>query len=145
MKRTATLVLNKAAELYGLNVKTEVGLTLTDDDYIQKLNYEYRGKDTPTDVLSFAMNDTLKDNDAPQILNDPQDLEILLGDIVISLETAARQADEYGHSLLRELAFLVTHGILHLLGYDHAEEADRNEMQQEEKHLLSLLKITRET
>jgi probable rRNA maturation factor len=142
MKQTAALVLNKAAELYALSPQTEVGLTWADDAYIQKLNLEYRGKDMPTDVLSFALNDTL--NEEPEILNTPGDAEILLGDIIISLETAARQAEEYGHSFLREIAFLTVHGILHLLGYDHLEAEEEQEMRQEEKYILTLLNITRD-
>jgi len=145
IKHTATLALNKVCEVYGLSPEIEIGLTWADDDYIQKLNFDYRGKNTPTDVLAFAMNDEPADG-VPKILNQPQNqnIEILLGDIVVSLETAVRQADEYGHSLSREIAFLVIHGALHLLGYDHMEEVEQQEMRQEEEHVLSLLKITRD-
>ena len=140
MKQTATLVLNKAAEIYGLNPKTEVGLTWADDDYIQKLNFSYRGKNTPTDVLSFAMNDELEENSAPKILEAPEELEILLGDIVISLETAARQAEVYGHGLLREIAFLIIHGMLHLLGYDHERSGiDKMHMKDREERVMASL------
>jgi probable rRNA maturation factor len=111
---------------------------------MQKLNFAYRGKNMPTDVLAFAMNDESKEGIVPEILNNPKEMEVLLGDIIISVETAARQADEYGHSFLREVSFLVTHGALHLLGYDHMDEAEQKEMRQEEEHILSLLNITRE-
>lgn len=130
-------VLHKAAEAYGLGENTEVSVVLADDEYIRKLNYQYREKDCSTDVLSFALNE----GEEPDIVDGPD--EVLLGDIVISLETAARQAEEYNHSLERELAFLTVHGMLHLLGYDHEREEDRCEMRSEEEHVLSLLGITR--
>ncbi len=82
--------------------RAEVSVTFTDDEKIRELNSRYRGKDAPTDVLSFPMEE-----------------RALLGDIVISLETAARQAALYGHPLEREAAFLTVHSVLHLLGYDH--------------------------
>ncbi len=90
----------------------EISLLLTDDAAIQELNRDYRGKDAPTDVLSFPMNEG---EDA--LL--PEEGNLLLGDIVISLEKAAAQAELYGHSLERETVFLFIHGLLHLLGYDH--------------------------
>lgn len=144
MEQMLTRVLNKAADVYGLEPQTEVSVVLADDEYIHQLNRQYRGKDTPTDVLSFAMNDLCAGEHEPDITETPADIEILLGDIIISLETTARQAEEYGHSLERELAYLTVHGMLHLLGYDHEEEEERREMRQEEEHVLSLLGITRE-
>lgn len=144
MEQMLMQVLNKAAEVYGLKPQNEVSVVLADDDYIHKLNRQYRNKNTPTDVLSFAMNDQCADDDEPDIADTPEDIEILLGDIVISLETAARQAEEFGHSLERELAYLTIHGMLHLLGYDHECEEDKSEMRQEEEHVLALLGITRE-
>lgn len=137
MEQIVRSVLNKTAEVYGIEPHTEVSVVLADDDYIHQLNRQYRGKDCSTDVLSFALNE----GEEPQIVNGPE--EILLGDIIISLETAARQAEEYGHSLERELAYLTTHGILHLLGYDHMTEDEKAEMRQEEEHILLLLGITR--
>jgi probable rRNA maturation factor len=118
----------------------EVGVLWVDDSYIHTLNREYRGKDCPTDVLSFALREQI--GEEPEVINDPFG-EMLLGDIVISLETAQRQAQEYDHTLEREVAFLVVHGMLHLLGYDHVEENDRNVMQQEEEKILSALGIGR--
>ncbi|MBP2638128.1 MAG: ybeY [Firmicutes bacterium] len=144
MEQMLMQVLNKAAEVYGLTPQNEVSVVLADDEYIHKLNRQYRNKDVPTDVLSFAMNDQSADDAEPDIADTPEDIEILLGDIVISLETAARQAVEFGHSLERELAYLTIHGMLHLLGYDHECEEDKTEMRQEEEHVLSLLGITRE-
>ena len=144
MERMVTQVLNKADDVYGLELQTEVSVVLADDEYIRQLNCQYRGKDMPTDVLSFAMNEQGADDSEPDITDAPNDLEILLGDIIISLETTARQAEEFGHSLDRELAYLTIHGMLHLLGYDHEEQQDKLAMRKEEEHVLSLLGITRE-
>lgn len=100
--------------------EVEVSIVLVDDPYIQELSAEYRGKNCPTDVLSFAMEE-----EEPRIDYDGEAPDFrLLGDIVISLETAARQAQEYGHSFDREVAFLTVHGMLHLLGYDHGSAED---------------------
>lgn len=123
-----------------LDEDIEVGVLWVDDAYIRTLNREYRGKDCPTDVLSFALREQI--GEEPEVINDPFG-EMLLGDIVISLETAHRQAQEYGHTLEREVAFLAVHGMLHLLGYDHVEENERNVMQQEEEKILTALGISR--
>jgi probable rRNA maturation factor len=137
MEQIVKSVLNKAAEVYGIEPYTEVSVVLADDEYIHQLNRQYRGKDCPTDVLSFALNE----GEEPEVIDGPK--EVLLGDIIISLETATRQAEEYGHSLERELSYLTVHGILHLLGYDHMTEDEKKEMRQEEEHILSFLGITR--
>lgn len=123
-----------------LDEDIEVGVLWVDDAYIHTLNREYRSKDCPTDVLSFALQEQM--GEEPAIIDDPF-AEMLLGDIVISLETAHRQAEEYGHALEREVAFLIVHGMLHLLGYDHETENDRQAMQQEEKTILDALGIVR--
>jgi probable rRNA maturation factor len=138
MEQTVTAVLKKAAAAYQIESYIEVSVVLADDDYIHELNRQYRGKDCPTDVLSFALNE----GEEPEIIDGPE--ESLLGDIIISLETATRQAAEFGHSLERELAFLTVHGMLHLLGYDHEIAQEQCEMRQEEEHILSLLGISRE-
>lgn len=106
----------------------EVALTFVDDSEIQELNKEFRDKDKPTDVLSFPQWD---DNDDDMLIiydeeDAPEEDAEMIGDIVISMQTAQRQADEYGHSLEREVCFLFVHGFLHLLGYDH-EEGDAEE------------------
>jgi len=137
MEQIVRSVLNKAAEAYEIEPHTEVSVVLSDDEYIHQLNRQYRGKDCPTDVLSFALNE----GEEPEIIDKPE--EILLGDIIISLETATRQAEEYGHSLERELAYLTVHGILHLLGYDHMTEEEKKKMRQEEEYVLSFLGINR--
>lgn len=136
VEETVRRAAHKVGELYGLD-DAEVGVTLTGDDYIKELNKTYRGKDAATDVISFALNE----GEEPEIINGPA--LNLLGDIVISVERAAEQAEEYGHSVEREIAFLTVHGMMHLLGYDHAEESDRQEMRKEEEYVLSCLGITR--
>ena len=130
-------VLAKTADIYELSSEIEVSVLLTDNETIHILNREYRGKDMPTDVLSFALNE----GEEPAIVDGPK--QTLLGDIVISLDKADEQAIEYGHSQEREVAFLALHGLLHLLGYDHETQVDRAEMRQEEDHVLSLLGIGR--
>lgn len=122
-------------KLYGAE-NSEVSITLTDDENIHELNKKFRGLDRPTDVLSFAF----RESDEPQILD--SDLEIL-GDIIISVERAKVQAEEFGHSFLREIIFLEVHGLLHLLGYDHIEENDRAEMEAEQKFVMNELGIER--
>ena len=121
---------------------SEVSITLTDDVTIHKLNKEYRNIDRPTDVLSFAFHES----DEPEIItNDGVDETIdILGDIIISVERAKGQAKDYGHSLKREVVFLTVHGMLHLLGYDHMEEADRIEMEKEQTYIMSQLGIGRD-
>lgn len=129
-------------KLYGVT-NGEVSITLTDNEYIHKLNLEYRNIDNPTDVLSFAF----ADSDEPDIIPD-EDVENadyeMLGDIIISIEKAEEQAAEFGHSLKRELSFLTVHGMLHLLGYDHMEEEERQEMEEEQRYVMGKLGITRD-
>lgn len=138
MEQLLRIVLEKTAQIYDVSAQTEVSILLIDDEYIHELNRQYRGKDRPTDVLSFALNE----GEEPDIIDGPE--ENLLGDIIISIETAARQAQEYGHSLEREMAFLALHGMLHLLGYDHETEEERIEMRKEEEYVLEQLDIRRE-
>lgn len=139
MEEVICSVLNESAKLYGLPPDAEVGVLLTDNEYIRELNLKYRDKDYPTDVLSFALNE--KNEEELSITGGPQNM--LLGDIVISMEMAACQAAEYGHSFSRELAFLTVHGILHLLGYDHEKDTEKAEMRKEEEYILSSLGIDR--
>ena len=127
----------KVGELYGL-ADAELSVTLTDNAHIHAMNREYRHIDRPTDVLSFALNES----EEPAVTGGPA--VNVLGDIIISVERANEQAAEYGHSLRREIAFLTVHGLLHLLGYDHMEEADRLEMEKEQKYVMEQLGIPRE-
>lgn len=119
----------------GYGEDAEVSLVLVDDIYIRSLNSEYRGIDSPTDVLSFAM---LEGEALPG-----QEEELILGDVVVSVQTARRQADEYGHSFRRETAYLTAHGVLHLLGYDHQEEEGHEKMRLKEEEILASLNISR--
>ena len=112
-----------------------MSLLFTGNDEIQVINREYRDKDQPTDVISFAYHET-EDFDIG-----PYDT---LGDIVISLERVVDQAKEYNHSDKRELFYVLTHGILHLLGYDHIEEEDKKEMRAKEEEILGSFGYTRE-
>jgi probable rRNA maturation factor len=105
-----------------------LSLTLVGDEAIRALNRKYRGKDKPTDVLSFALHE---DGGAQG--------ERLLGDVVISVETARRQAEEYGAPLQRELERLLIHGILHLVGHDHHEAGERRRMRREERRLAACI------
>jgi probable rRNA maturation factor len=104
----------------------EVSLALVDDNYIKELNTRFRNKEESTDVLSFPLEE-----------------DKLLGDIIISLETAQRQAKEYGHSLEREVGFLTVHGFLHLLGYNHKQEDNRQQMRSREEEILADLGLER--
>ena len=124
------------AKLYGVE-NGEVSVTLTDNDYIHQLNRQYRGIDRPTDVLSFALNES----EEPEVTGG-MDVNIL-GDLVISVERAEEQAEDYGHSVRREMAFLTVHGMLHLLGYDHMEEDERREMEAEQRFVMEKLGIPR--
>ncbi|MFO7152217.1 MAG: rRNA maturation RNase YbeY [Bacillota bacterium] len=129
-----------ALNLEGVRSDLEVSVALVDNDYIRELNKTYRGKDAPTDVLSFPMLEPGEVDDVPS----EGEVEQLLGDIVISLEKAEEQAKSYGHSFEREVAFLVVHGVLHLLGYDHEIEEERKIMRQKEEEVLKALGLTRE-
>ena len=132
--------INLIGKLYDVD-NHEVSITLTDDTTIHKLNKEYRGIDRPTDVLSFAF----LESDEPEIINNDTDEAVdSLGDIIISVERAESQAEDYGHSLRREIVFLTVHGMLHLLGYDHMEEAERLEMEKEQEYIMFRLGIGRD-
>ncbi|WP_019636284.1 rRNA maturation RNase YbeY [Paenibacillus fonticola] len=139
-------LLQKAAEAEGITAG-EVALTFVNDEEIHVLNREYRGIDRPTDVLSFAMNDAVEEEQ--EIVYELEEgeelggLDDLLGDIIISVETAQAQSEEYGHSLYREIGFLFVHGFLHLLGYDHQDEASEAEMMSKQEAVLAEAGLTR--
>lgn len=111
----------------------EVSLSIVDKETIHKLNKEYRDVDRPTDVLSFPMDEEGYDNEGNPIF--------LLGDIVICLDVAENQAKDFGHSLEREMMYLICHSTLHLLGYDHIEEDDKLEMRSREKEVMKNLGV----
>ncbi len=111
--------------------EAEIDLLFVDNEAIREMNREYRDKDSATDVLSFPMYE-------PDEEIDDED-EILFGDIVISLERAQEQCEEYGHSLEREVMYLLVHGLLHLSGYDHMEEDEKKVMRAQEEKLLAVI------
>ena len=128
----------------GVKKEVEVYITLTHNDNIRKINAEHRNIDKPTDVLSFPM---FEREEIPMLKKESSSeegqVETMLGDIIVSVEKVREQADEYGHSFKRELAYLVTHGMLHLLGYDHINKTDEDEMFGLQKKILNDLKIVR--
>jgi probable rRNA maturation factor len=123
-------------EIYGVE-NSELSITLTDDEHIHALNKKFRGVDRATDVLSFAF----RESDEPEVIG--AEFEVL-GDVIISLERAKAQAEEFRHSFLREIIFLEVHGLLHLLGYDHIADDERQEMETEQRFIMERLKIFRE-
>ena len=128
--------------------ETEVNLLLTMNDEIQEMNKNFRSIDRPTDVLSFPMIDYEEAGNF-DFLEDvmdafhPESGELMLGDIVISKEKVISQAEEYGHSIEREYAFLIAHSMLHLFGYDHMEDDERIIMEQKQREILEVLEIVR--
>ena len=134
--------LNVVARLHNLGDAAEVDVTIVDDEEIHALNRDYRHVDRPTDVLSFALDEDAEESDEPGLLDGPE--EHLLGDIIISAETAQRQGEEFGHGLEREIVYLAVHGLLHLLGYDHMNEADKAVMRAKEEEALREIKMSEE-
>lgn len=137
-------VVNEAVRYENCNFDAEVDISIVNNEQIRKINNEYRGKDTATDVLSFPMIEFDGDNEVDAQF-DMEDGAVLLGDIVISFERALQQAREYGHSLKRELGFLTAHSMLHLLGYDHeTSDEDAELMFKKQDDILNNLGITRD-
>ena len=133
-----------ALEYMDFPLKSEVSVMFTDDEEILELNRLHRGVDRPTDVLSFPLFEYDENGD---ITEDDLDFnpngEMILGDIVISLETASRQAQEYGHSFEREIGFLTVHSMLHLFGYDHMTPEDEAEMFGYQREILERMGLER--
>ena len=129
--------------------EAEVNLTLTDNEGIHAINKEFREIDRPTDVLSFPMLDYETPGDfsflEEEDNNDfnPDTGEVLLGDIIISVDKVIEQAESFGHSIEREYAFLITHSMLHLFGYDHMEEDEAKVMEEKQKDILNKMNILR--
>ncbi|NLN41469.1 MAG: rRNA maturation RNase YbeY [Clostridiales bacterium] len=140
--------IKKVLDIEEFHLKAMVDIILVDNQDIRKINSEYRGVDKATDVLSFPILD-LKSGQKSLDVNtfnndiDPDSGAIILGDIIVSMEKVKEQAEEYGHSFERELGFLIVHGMLHLLGYDHMTEDDRNKMRSKEEAVLKALNLTR--
>jgi probable rRNA maturation factor len=125
-------LLNYAAGKENVKVGSELSVTFVSNDRIQEINREYRDKDQPTDVISFA----LEEMSEGEIEIVGADIPRVLGDIIISVPRAREQAEEYNHSFMRELGFLAVHGFLHLLGYDHMNEQDEKKMFDRQKEIL---------
>lgn len=141
-------VTNAILEMEKCPYEATVNLTITDDENIHQLNAEFRSIDRATDVLSFPMIDFSRPSDFESIEDDmscfdPESGELMLGDIVISLDHVISQSNEYKHTMLRETAFLIAHSVLHLLGYDHMTEAEESVMFQKQDEVLNRLNIHR--
>ncbi|MFD2926006.1 rRNA maturation RNase YbeY [Halobacillus naozhouensis] len=121
-----------AAKKEQVPAQSEVSISFVDNDYIQELNRDYRQKDQPTDVISFAMQE-LGEGEL-EVKTD--EMPAVLGDIVISVDKAKEQSEEFDHSFERELGFLALHGFLHLLGYDHMDEDDEKKMFSRQEEIL---------
>ncbi|MCD8037499.1 MAG: rRNA maturation RNase YbeY [Lachnospiraceae bacterium] len=150
VEEIAKKVISEALASEDCPYEASVSLLLTDDAGIHAMNHEFRGIDMPTDVLSFPNVDYDRPADFSGLEDkaedyfEPESGELFLGDIVINVDRVYSQASEYGHSLLREYAFLTAHSMLHLLGYDHMTPKEAEEMEQKQEAILSGLGITRE-
>ncbi|WP_246940457.1 rRNA maturation RNase YbeY [Bacillus pinisoli] len=132
-------LLQLAAKLENVVEETEVSVTFVTNERIQEINRDYRDKDQPTDVISFAMEEMGEG----EIEIYGEELPKHLGDLIISLEKTKEQANEYGHSFNRELGFLAVHGFLHLLGYDHMNEQDEKKMFNRQEEILQEFGLVR--
>lgn len=143
-------IVEAAVEYVACPYDVEVNVLLTDNDGIQEINKEQRDIDRPTDVLSFPMIDFQKPEEFELVEEHPEDYfdsdtgELNLGDIVVSMDKVYEQAQEFGHSPERELAFLIAHSMLHLSGYDHEEEAERLVMEAKQEEILTQKGYTRD-
>ncbi len=144
-----TQVIEGALDYIGCPYEAEVNVLLTDNEAIREINRENRDIDAPTDVLSFPMAeyeipgefDSLEE-EQPEVFH-PDTGELMLGDIVISVEKVLSQAEEFGHSAERELGFLAAHSVLHLCGFDHMEEEERIVMEEKQREIMDSLKLYR--
>ena len=142
-------VVNESLDYEKCPYEAEVNVILTDNQAIQEINREHRQIDAPTDVLSFPMVDYEAPSDFDHVEDavedyfNPETGELMLGDIVISVDQMEEQAEKYGHSQTRELAFLVAHSMLHLCGYDHMEEEERLLMEARQNEILERRGYTR--
>ena len=148
-KKLAQTVIMAAMDAEGFPYEAEVNLTLVDNERIRKINADFRQIDRATDVLSFPLIAYEEpgyfagiEMAGDEVIN-PDTEEVMLGDIVISVDKVLEQAREYGHSEKREYAFLIVHSMLHLFGYDHMESEEAAVMEQHQKQILDGLKIYR--
>lgn len=144
----ARTVIEESLDYIGCPYEAEISLLLTMNEEIRRMNEKFRGIANATDVLSFPMADFERAGDfgflesADEYFH-PETGELLLGDIVVSKEKVVSQAEEFGHSIKREFSFLITHSMLHLMGYDHMEEGERLEMEHMQEKILEKLEILR--
>lgn len=151
LEELARMVIEEALDYVECPYEAEVNLLITDNEQIREMNRNFRKIDRATDVLSFPMVDYevpgdfdfLEDDTLTEDYFHPETGELLLGDIVISAEKVLEQAEEFGHSVKREYAFLIAHSMLHLSGYDHMEEEEAKVMEQKQREILEKLEITR--
>lgn len=149
-EKLAGEVVSFAMEHENFPYEAEVNLTLTDNEGIHEINKMYRNIDTPTDVLSFPMLSYTLAGDFSALEEgyednfNPDTGEIMLGDIIISIERVREQAKEYGHSERREYAFLIVHSMLHLFGYDHMTEEEAAVMEAKQHQILDAMHISRD-
>lgn len=148
-KELAETVIEAALDYENCPYECEINVILTDNAGIHRINKDCREIDRPTDVLSFPMaeyeipgNFELLEEEQPDCFH-PESGELLLGDIIISLDKVKEQAENYGHSTTREYAFLLAHSMLHLMGYDHMVEEEEKVMFQKQEEILAGLNITR--
>lgn len=147
-EKTASEVVLACLDYEEFPYEAEVDITLVDNSHIQELNKEFREIDKPTDVLSFPLMDYPQAGDFSKLEQDednfnPDTGEAMLGDIIISVEKVYAQAEEFGHTPLREFAFLIAHSMLHLMGYDHMTEDEEKDMFARQAAILKKLQITR--
>ena len=148
-EKLAERVIEFSLDHEGFPYECEVNLTLTDNEGIHEINREYREIDNPTDVLSFPMLSYEQAGDFSKLEEDyddnfnPDTGEIILGDIIISVDKVVEQAESYGHSIEREFAFLIVHSMLHLFGYDHMTPEEAAEMEEKQRVILNELQILR--
>ena len=141
-------VIEAALDYVGCPYEAQVNLLLTTNEQIHEMNWQFRGIDRPTDVLSFPMVEYAEPGDFDFLEDredcfDPESGELVLGDIVISKDKVLEQAQAYGHSVQREFAFLIAHSVLHLRGYDQIGEEERLGMEQKQRDRLEKLRILR--
>ena len=145
-----TKVIDAALDMYDCPYEAEVNVILTDNSSIAAINEEYRNLARPTDVLSFPMLEydipgdfSMIDQLPEEECFDPDSGELLLGDIIISVEKVIEQAEAYGHSKERELGFLTAHSMLHLFGFDHMEDEERKDMEVRQEEVLERVGLLR--
>lgn len=143
MKKLIEDVISEALKQENFTEDAFVSVTLTDNESIREINNEQRGIDSATDVLSFPVLE-FEDGQMLAGVGDYYEDKLILGDIVLSLERAEEQRIEFGHSFDREMGYLICHSVLHLLGYDHEDESEREIMRRKEENTLNVLSLTRD-